>query len=313
MGSRTTLSAVAGLVILCLLVSGTAAAASTNWISSSSIRDTTGNSAVAAGQPLLAGDAYNVTVEIQVPFSQQQSQFNVSLNGAVGASGSQYWYVLTPSYGGYNSADFVAGSKTVTFTQVQGELTLAALFSLSSNMTVVQSGGLTLRFPLNNFPLITIDVAGGSQVGNLSVDISDQVIQAYQQAYTAKSTYISSGKISQSYSAFVSGVLVQAQALDQEGLPAQATNLLNVLDSPFPAPPNPFLFYAVAIAAGLFVVVGVALSLVIVRRSSKQGFMKSVVGEVERDLAGTEVKAAQYDKNLAERLRGIREKLGEIQ
>lgn len=303
----------ASLVVCSLAFSVAAYAQQSSWASVSSIRDITGNSVVGSGQPLLAGHSYNVTVNIAVPFSQQKSQFVVALNPGVGPSGSQYWYVLTPSYAGFNSAGFTPGSKNVTFSQVQGTLTLSALFSLSPNYTVTQAGSLTLRFELDNFQLITVTVVGGSQVGNVTTTISDQEIQAYQQDYASKSTYISTGKIASSYSAFVSSVLSQAQTLEQLGLPEQATSLLNVLDTPLPAPPSSTLLYVFGAAAGLLAVVVVLLVVLGLRRSSKQGFMKSIAGEVEKDLAGIEVKAAQYDKNLADKLKAIREKLGEIQ
>ncbi|HXW37894.1 MAG TPA: hypothetical protein VEJ36_08360 [Nitrososphaerales archaeon] len=284
----------------------------TNWASTVSVRDLTANSVVPSGQPLLAGDSYNVTIDIAVPFSQSQTDFQATLNPALNLYGSQYWYVLTPNYPGYNQQKFTPGSTGVTFTQDQGQLTLAALFTVPAGMTVDQVQALTLRFAQSNFPLISITVTGGAVVGGVSVTVSDQVIQTYLNTYTTKSTLISSGQISSSYQGEVSAILGQAQSLYQEGLPDNATALLNVIQpSLFPNPPSSSLQTDLILVAVILAVLVVVFAMLAMRRGSKSGYMSGVITDVEKEVASLEVKAAQYDKSLADQLKSIRDKLSE--
>jgi len=284
----------------------------TNWVSAVSTRDLTGNSTVAPGQPLLAGDSYNVTMTISVPFSQTASTFKVSLDSAVSPAGSQYWYVLTPGYAGYAQSQFTPGSYNVTFTQDQGVLELSAVFTVPSSMTLEQVGGLTLRFAEANFPLVSITVTGGASVGGYSTTVSDQVIQTYLTTYAAKSTLISSGQISSSYQSEVNAILQQAQSLYQMGLPDSATALLNVVSaSMFPAPPSSGLQTGLLAAVVVLAILVVLFAVLAMRRGSHGGYVSGVVAEAQKDVAALEVKAAQYDKALADQLKAVREKLGE--
>ena len=315
---------VTGLVVLFALLSLPSATAvnaqSANWTTSVAIRDLTGNSQVAAGQPLLAGHSYNVSMTIDVPNTAPAS-FAVTLdsvanpcNAQSSSCGSQYWYVNTPGYPGFNQAQFSPGQKTVSFAQAQGQLKMSALFSLPTGVTVTQAAGLTLRLDQNSFPLIVINVVGGSSVGGVTVTVSDQVIQTYEATYSAKSNLITSGHIDSSYSTFVNGVLAQAQALAAAGLPDKATTLLNVIDpSSFPPPPNNSLATDLLAGVAVLAVVAVVAIVMFLRRGSKYGYAKSLASEIEKDLAALEVKAAQYDKALADRLKSDRVKLGEIE
>jgi len=282
------------------------------WVSVTSVKDITGNSALSPdlSQPLLAGHAYNFSISVDVP-NTSPSDFVVSLNAAVSPYGAQYWYVNTPNYAGFSRANFTPASKFVTFKQIQGHIAMNVLFSLSPNITITRSGGLTLRFNKTNFPLISAVVVGGSGVGSVLVTISDQVLQTYQTAFAQKSTYISSGKVDSSFSNVVNSVLQQAQALANAGLPDKATSLLGVLDQ-IPAPQNTQIVTFLYVGVGVLAVLTVFFLVLNLRKGSKYSYAKGVASEIEKDLASMEVKVAQYDKVIADRLKSIREKLGEI-
>src|ERR1022692_2181318 len=81
------LASVIALLVVVTLSGATVARAQSqggaapNWISSSSIYDLTGNSNLAQGQALIAGHAYNLTLQINVPnTSTSTPYFQVSLN-----------------------------------------------------------------------------------------------------------------------------------------------------------------------------------------------------------------------------------------
>jgi len=284
----------------------------TNWATLVTIRDLTDNTVLRKDQPLLAGHSINVTVSINIPFTQAFSRFDVTLDRSMQIMGSQYWYVITANYGGYDPMGFTPGSKTITFKQVQGQLDLYVLLAIPQEVTISDQAGLKLHFAKQNYEIITVSVTGGSKVGNLTVIISDSSIEAYLNVYAQKSSLMPSGKIDKAYSAFVSSVLQQAQEFFNLGFPDKATNLVNIISvDAFPAPPNTMLTtLLVAAAIGLAVLCIVSVVMLLRSRTSSE-YGRSVIGGVQKELAGIEVTAAQYDKALSDRLRALREKLGE--
>lgn len=305
----------AAVAIVLVIVFSTVpvSAQQTNWVTVTSIKDITGNSTLTPSQQLLAGHAYNMSISIDVP-NTSPSSFEVSLSRNASIEGSQYWYVTTPDYPGFNSSSFAPASRTTTFQQVQGHLGLNVLFSLGTNITLTQAGSLTLRFNRTNFPLITVTVVGGSNVGTVPVNISDETLQTYQSTYASKSTLLSGGSVSSTYASFVNGVLQQANDLANAGFPQNATALLGVLTaSSFPSPPNTQYITYLYAGIGVLAVLVVVLLVLNLRKGSKYGLAKSVASDLEKELAALEVKTAQYDKAIADRLKSVREKLGEIE
>lgn len=292
-------------------------AATTNWVSAYSVHDFTGNVDVAAGQPLLAGHNYNVTITLEVPFTQSISNFTVFLDPSMTLSGSQYWYVLTPGYAGYSPASFTPGSPAVIFTQVQGEVTLSAVFTIPATFTTQvlnNSEGIpfSLRFAKPSFDLITAFVTGGSRVANYSITISDDAIQSYLNTYSQKSNLISSGQIDPAYTSVVNRLLAQAQTIYTSGLPVTATDLLNTLSPQnFPAPPSTTVSTLLLVSTVVLALVAFLLALMWVRTRSRRGFAGSIVSDAQKELASLEVTAGKYDKALAERLKKLKEQLGD--
>jgi hypothetical protein len=307
---------VATILISLCLVPVSLAVSSTQWVSETSVFDITGNSTLQPTDPLIAGHAYNITMQVTVPFNGS-SRFYPALNGLMQQVGSQFWYVKTPGYHGYNSSTFMPGSRFLNFTQVQGTLTLSSVFKIPVNITLTKVGNVTLHLTQKTFPVITVTLKGGTPpvvapVGNLTANIEDQTIQTYLQTYQAKSTLISSGMIDATYSTEVNGILTESQTLYALGLPDQGTALLQTLTpSNFPAPPNTSLMNYLFIAVGVAVVVIILLAVFTLRGRGKQGYASGLVNEAQKELAVLEVTAAKYDKALADRLKSVREKLGE--
>jgi hypothetical protein len=308
-----------GLTVLASLLVSLAAtpvvAQSTNWATVISVRDTTGNVTLTSGASLTAGDSYNITVEISVPFSGQSgSQFTLTLNPSMNRTGSQFWYILTPAYPGYNASAFTGGQTVVTFSQVKGNLTVSAIFSVPKTLTTMKFGDVTLHMTLQSVPVVVVNVVGGTSgpVGGVTMSVSDQVIQNYLADYQTKSTLISSGMIDSSYSDAVNSELQQAQSLYSLGLVEQADALLlTIQPSNYPAPPNgsyvTYLLIGVIVAA----VLAVVFLVMFMRSRGKSGFYDSIASDVQKELAALEVTAAQYDQSLADRLKRLRDRLGE--
>lgn len=283
-----------------------------NWVTVATVRDLTDNTVLSKGQSLLAGHTFNVTITINVPFSQAMSSFAVMLDKSMGLSGSQYWYIASPNYTGYDPANFSPGSRTIVFGQVQGELDLYTTFVIPQDLTISGDSGLKLHFAKQNYEIVSIIVTGGSKVGSLTLNVSDSLIENYLNTYAQKSSLLPSGKIDKAYSTIVTSILQQSQTIFSLGLPDNATNLLNIVSTDaFPAPPNTMLTTGlIAGVAGLGVLLVVVIVILLRTRTGVE-YARSVIGGVQKELAGLEVTAAQYDKVLSERLRNLREKLGE--
>jgi hypothetical protein len=318
MDMRTSRSAVGFLSVLGLLAIALATPASAqggNWISIVSIHDVTGNFTLRSGQPLLTGHSYNMTLTVNVPAAPPSATFTMSLYPGVNASGNQYWYVHG-SYAGYNASTTVAGSKSITLTWVKGVLSLSALFTLPKVLTTMvlptSQQGITLHFNQVNFQLVNATITGGSQVGSASVTISDESIQDYLSLYNQTSSYIPTGKIDKSYGVIVNGTLAQAQQLYQKGLVIEATNLLNTINTAeFPAPPSNTLMLGLFAGVGVLAVLVVLFAILALRSRARSGFSSGLVNDVQKELAALEVVAVKYDKSLADKLKGLREKLTE--
>lgn len=317
MSSNSRMKGVLGLAVLASLLISLAAvpavAQTTNWASVITVRDTTGNVTLHPGDSLTAGDSYNMTLNISVPFSGQSgTQFTLTLDPSMNRTGSQFWYMLTPAYPGYNASSFTGGQRVVTFSQIKGNLTVSAIFTVPKTLTTQKFGDVTLHMILQSVSVVLVNVSGGAQVGVVSMSVSDQVIQTYLADYQKKSTLISSGMIDSTYSNAVDSELAQAQNLYSLGLAEQADALLlTIQPSNFPAPPNSSYVTYLLIGLVVAAILAVVFLVMFMRSRGKGGFYDSIASEVQKELAALEVTAAQYDQSLADRLKRLRDRLGE--
>ena len=290
----------------------TVSGAQTGWVSLVSMQDKTSGTSVAVGKPLLAGHSYNLTIQVDVPFTQIGSNFDVVLDDSMTASGTQYWYLLTKNYLGYNSTTFKPGERSIRFTQVMGKIQLAVLFSVPATFTVRQSFGDTYRFMQEDFPLLRVLVTGGSTVGVQSLNISDTSIESYLTSVGQKSNLVSSGQIDRSYDSLVRGILAQADVVYRLGQPEKAADMLNLISTGnFPAPPSNSLQTMLMGAVAVVAVAAVVGFLMFGRANSKASMKASAIDDARNELASLEVTAARYDESLASQLKRLRDKLEE--
>lgn len=293
------------------------------WVTSGSIFDLTGNSNLASGQALIAGHSYNMTLEITVPITSTSTKtFAVSLNPRFGPATGQsvFWALHTSQYPGYDRTLFTASEKTVDFNYTQGILKLSAYFQVPVNFTIPiakystpsGNGTITLHLPQNNIVFVSVVPEGSTSAGSFSASVQDQDIQTYLTGYSQASNLVPSGKISSTYQTLVNSILAQAQALDQLGLPDNATALLNtIVPSAFPVPPSSSLQTTLLAGLAAAVIVIVLLAILTLRSRGRSGYSTGIINDVTKDLAVLEVTAAKYDKAMADKLKSIRDKLSE--
>ncbi len=286
--------------------------AGTNWVSLISVSDKTSNTPVPVGQPLLAGHSYNVTLQVDVPFTQSGSNFVLTLDNLMTLTGSQYWYLLTKNYGGYDPASFRPGEKGIQFDQVEGKLQLSVLFSVPADITTKQALGMTYRFLQKDYPVVQVTVTGGSMVGSQTFNLSDSSIENYLKTADQKSNLVPSGQIDKSYDPLIKAILAQADVIYNLGLPEKATDILNVVNtSNFPAPPSNSLQTVLFGAVALVAIIAVVAFLMFSRANSRASMRASAIDQTRNELASLEITAARFDEALAGQLKSLREKLGE--
>lgn len=329
-GQRSLTSLAAILAVLALSGASVVDAQAQNgwtangWVTSGSIYDLTGNAGVAQNAALVAGHSYNLTLSITVPnTSTTAKNFSLSLNSAFLApttGQSVFWVVHTAQYPGYNRTIFSPGQKTVLFEADQGTFSVSAYFEIPLNFTIPVAkysspsgnGTITLHFPQTGVILASVVPAGSTSIGYFSATIDDQTIQSYQNAYAQATNLVPSDKIPSTYSSLVNGIISQAQNLNQLGLPSNGTALLNVLaPSAFPVPPSGSLQTILEVALGAALVLVVLFAVLMLRSRGRSGYSTTIVNEVQKDLAVLEVTAAKYDRAMADKLKSLREKLGE--
>ena len=300
------------LILTTFLSSSVVVLGAQNWISLVSVQDKTSKTNVPIEQPLLAGHSYNITIQIDVPFTQGGSNYDVALDNKMMSSGTQYWYLLTKNYGGYDSTTFTPGEKSIRFKQVEGKIQLAILFSIPADVTVKQSLGMTYRFMQKNFPLVQVIVTGGSNVGVQNFNLSDASIENYLTTVNQKSGFILAGQIDKSYNSLVNGILAQADVIYLIGLPEKATDILNVISTNnFPAPPNNSLQMILMGAVAVVAIAAIFCFLMYSRANTKSSLKTSAIDDARNELASLEVTAARYDESLSSQLKRLRDKLEE--
>jgi hypothetical protein len=229
------------------------------------------------------------------------------------ALGNTFWSIPTTNYTGYDPIRFTPGSRSITFRQDQGQFVLIVLFTVPQDLTVTTYDQIKLRLLKTNFQVVTVFVAGGSVAGSVPVNVSDAVIEAFLTSYTTKSGLISAGKIDKTYSQFVDSILQQSQDLYKTGLPDKASNLLNTLNpDAFPAPPSSSIMIALTIGVAALAVVAGVVAVLLLRTRTKLGYADTVISGIQKELAALEVTASQYDKNLADKLKNMRNQLAEV-
>ncbi len=302
---------IALLLTVSFVGAGAASAQTSNWVSVVSVRDLTGGQTLTPLAPLVAGHTYNTTIRIDVPVGTTGATFRVALNSKVDANGSQFWYLETPSYAGYNRSTFTSSLRTVQFNWIQGTLELSAIYRIPLNLTTVATNGLTLHLTQGDFGLILVTVSGGG-AGGVTAVVEDQSIQTYLNEYHTASGLISSGQVSSSYTSLLNGVLNLSQTLYKAGLTDQATALLgDVSPSVLPVPPSSSNYFYLVVAVILVAVVAALFAVGYIRGRGKSGYASAVINETNRELASFEVVASRYDRNLADQLKKLRDKLTE--
>ena len=260
-------------------------------------------------------------MQITVPSTLTSTPFQVSLNNQVGAAPGQsvYWVVHNPTYQGYNRSGFTGGVKTVSLNYYQGIVKMSTYFQIPVNFTSPiakysspsGNGTLSLHLP-QTVTFVSVIPVGGTPTGYFSASVEDQTIQTYLTGYNQTATLVPSGKIPSTYSSVINSILAEAQALNNLGLPDQGTTLLNaIVPSSFPTPPSGSLQTDLLVGLAAAVIVVVLLAVMMLRSRGKSGYSVGIINDVQKELAVLEVTAVKYDKAMADKLKSLRDKLGE--
>ncbi|BDB98938.1 hypothetical protein [Saccharolobus caldissimus] len=288
--------------LFCFTVSPIVISQSSSWITSIQVYDITTASKVLNSSQLIAGDTYNVTITISIPFTNPSNTFYITLNPSLERYGAQFWYILTPNYQGYNAKTFQPTNYTISFIQYSGSLVLSAVFTIPSNFTDIGSiNGVILQKPQQlNIIVITV---GQSNVGQYTATIVSQEILEYYTLYSKAVSLIQSGEISPQYKPLVESILNNSSALYSQGLVSQAISELQLINpSYYPSPPSNLLLYATIGVAVMLAVIAAFGFIMYFRTKGYYEDLDNTRKDIIKELSSIKVVAARYDKNLAEEI-----------
>jgi hypothetical protein len=271
-----------------------------------------GNALLEQDEPILAGHAYNLTLTVEVPFTQNTTVFSVILHENMTKGGTQYWYLKTTDYEGYRPQLFTPGQRAISFVQKQGDFILSVIFTVPQNATMKEYDNVTLRYLKQGTDIVYSKIIDGAIVGSIKHDISDSVIEDYLFTANQKSDLIASGRIDASFKDIVDRVLNESESIYQLGLPDKATEILYTLDpSLFPPPPDTTLQTILITGIVLLAIIVGALLIMYFRLNTRAQLSDSSLDATRDELASLEVTAGRYDESLANQMRRLREKISE--
>ncbi len=283
-----------------------------SWLIPQSVTDKSDNTPLGQEQPLLAGHTYNMTMTVEVPFTQNFTEFNVVLMENLTRGGSQFWYLKSSNYTGYQTQLFTPGEHTIRFEQKQGDLVLSVIFTVPLNTTSTKFNNITLRYIRGNSEIVYARIVEGAVVGTIKRSISDSVIEEYLTTVIQKNNLVATGKMDASYKGVIDNILNQSSYIYSLGLPDKATQMLSAIDPTlFPSPPSYMLQTALMVGIGVLIIIVIAVLIMYSRLNTRAQLNTGSLDSTRDELASLEVTAGRYDENLASQLKRLREKISE--
>lgn len=260
---------------------------------------------------MLTNQIYNLTLIIDVPQIPSGSVQNFTVTLTYLATGptpvTPFWY-LENSYTGITpQTKAMIYNRTITFRAVQGELKLGVLFEIPNSVIThnYTANGvfLTQEFP-RNITLVAISW-GNAGEGQVSYWIENQDIESF----STNLSEVKALKVPSNYQGIVTSEVNLASQLASEGLYQQADQLLkSVLTGTYLPPPPPPSMTPVYALAGT-TAIGFALAafgfLSYIKAKSRGEDYSRLLREAVTELTSIGVTAGRFDRNLAQRIESL--------
>lgn len=299
----------------------------TRWIEEYQIKDlTTGRlvlrhdvvkDVLIQNAPVFAGEDYNITFKINVrqniPFAVLTLSLSTNLNKP--PSKHVFWDIHTEMD---VTEDYNPAGRTIKFSQNQGVYYVSAFCLIKSDITTPSSSqGVTIHRPVD-LKMLRLIGPDETELDSITVNVIDSRIDDYNVLLRRKEAELADYRTSNVDPAYVElyeKFVELAKSEARLGLVDSAIGLLNTLE--VEAPPmqtgpswmERYFLPAVGGLAALFILSAVLF----LRTRSRLGFVTMIVEDQIREMEGLGMRASRIDRNLAQRLNEINERLKEAE
>lgn len=300
----------------------------THWIEEYQIKDlTTGrlvlshdvvDDVLTQNAPVFAGEDYNVTFKLNVrqniPFAVLTMSLSTNLNKPTAED--VFWDIHTLEMD--LTEDYNPAGRTIKFSQNQGVYYVSAFCLIKSDITTPSSSqGVTIHRPVD-LKILRLIGPDETELDSITVNVIDSRIDDYNLLLSRKEAELADYRTSNVDPAYVELYEKFVELAKDEarlGLVDSAIGLLNTLEveaPPVSTGPSWMERYFLPAVGGLavFFILSAALFL---RARSRLGFVTMIVEDQIREMEGLGMRASRIDRNLAQRLNEINERLKEAE
>jgi len=265
--------------------------------------------------PVLAGDEYQITFTLNVRQTVDNAVLTLTLNGFLAQQSEATYWQVGPEFP--RTGDFNPATRTIGLHHNQGIYEITAVGKITSDATVFIGEGVTLHRPLE-IVLVELDGPVGTDYDDITVTVIDNKIDDYRFLLNQKQTELQeyeAGNVDPAYIQLYENFVALAEQQAELGLVDSAIDLLNNLEveaPPVETGPSWMETYFLPAVGGLTVVAIIGIVL-FARTNSRLGFLKMIVEDQIREMEALQSRASRIDKNLAQRLDEINNRLKETE
>jgi len=300
----------------------------THWIEEYQIKDlTTGrlvlshdvvDDVLTQNAPVFAGEDYNVTFKLNVrqniPFAVLTMSLSTNLNKPTAED--VFWDIHTLEMD--LTEDYNPAGRTIKFSQNQGVYYVSAFCLIKSDITTPSSSqGVTIHRPVD-LKILRLIGPDETELDSITVNVIDSRIDDYNLLLSRKEAELADYRTSNVDPAYVElyeKFVELAKSEARLGLVDSAIGLLNTLEveaPPVSTGPSWMERYFLPAVGGLAVLFILSAALFL-RTRSRLGFVTMIVEDQIREMEALGMRASRIDRNLAQRLNEINERLKEAE
>ena len=263
--------------------------------------------------PLMAGAAYTVSLEVNVGVNLANT--TLSLTTPMIKVEDVRWS-LENDYAGIDTDLWQPGLATIEFNVIEGIAEITLIGAVPDNYTSEELPNDDELHFIKSIPLVELTLGpGDTLLDEISVEVRDEAIVAYQQTLTEKDGLLKTTDAGSKYEDLAAAIIALAEGLNSQGYVEQATSLLKTLpssasDFPVPVEEGSYMVYMVIIA--VFAVIMLAFLTLFFRARSNSSFMRQQIDEEAGKLDVLSVRLSKIDKLLARDIEQVKEQLERI-
>jgi hypothetical protein len=300
----------------------------THWIEEYQIKDLTTGRLVLShdvvedvlirNAPVFAGEEYNITFKLNVrqniPFALLT--LSLSTNLYKPTTEDVFWDIHSLDMD--LTEDYNPAERTIMFSQNQGAYYASVFCLIKNDITMPSSsGGVTIHRPVD-LKILRLIGPDETELDSVTVNVIDSKIDDYNVLLSQKEAELADYRTSNVDPAYVElfeKFVDLAKDEAQLGLVDSAIELLNTLEveaPPVSTGPSWMEQYFLPAVGGLALISILSIALFI-RGRSRLGFVTMIVEDQIREMEALQMRASRIDRNLAQRLSEINERLKEAE